>query len=510
MTRKDAAAGDRSPRIAYLSYSSGEYDARTFRMARSAIAAGYHVTVYARWHPGLPPIEEREGYRLIRVPFDWRLAVPGLRRAARREAKAAMAEAAAYLVMAASETPDADDGTPDEAAASDGGIESTIDDAEDDQGPSMSRSVLAWLIRLPRRLAGKVKRRVLRPYRRWRRLLLTFPLRPLGWATALEEVVEPADIWHGMWAASLPALARVRRRHGGRTVYDSRDVYMQSRDFASAGRPGKTMLEWLERRWARAADRVITVNESYADLLVRQLRVPRPPVVMNCPETWLPPDPRPDLIREALGLGPDTMVALYQGHLMTERGIEQSMEAVLEVPNVVLGLLGFGSWLDKLTDETSKAPYLGRVVLLPPVPPSELLMWTASADVALMAIAPTTVNHRYTTPQKLFESLAAGVPVVASDLPGMAEVVRETRAGILCDPTSPPSIAEAIRRIVTAPPEERTEMRARALRAAHDRYNWEAQLQALFDVYRAILPADARPQREPEDQATIARPKARP
>ena len=54
-----------------------------------------------------------------------------------------------------------------------------------------------------------------------------------------------------------------------------------------------------------------------------------------------------------------------------------------------------------------------------------------------MAIQPTTLNHRYTTPQKLFESMAAGVPVVASDLPGMASIVRATGAGILCNPTSP-------------------------------------------------------------------------
>ena len=64
----------------------------------------------------------------------------------------------------------------------------------------------------------------------------------MGWAIALEEVVEPADVWHGMWAGSLPALARMRGRHGGRTVYDSRDVFMHSRKFARLGRPGRYLL----------------------------------------------------------------------------------------------------------------------------------------------------------------------------------------------------------------------------------------------------------------------------
>jgi hypothetical protein len=59
--------------------------------------------------------------------------------------------------------------------------------------------------------------------------------------------------------------------------------------------------------------------------------------------------------------------------------------------------------------------YGGRVLMLAAVTPAELLPWTASADVSVIAIQPTTVNHRHTTPQKLFESIANGVPVVASE-----------------------------------------------------------------------------------------------
>ena len=84
----------RRPRIAYLSFSTGEYDARTFRMARSALDAGYDVVMYSRWHAGQPPVEELDGYRLVRAPFSWRLIVPGLRGPARRKIRREMAEAA--------------------------------------------------------------------------------------------------------------------------------------------------------------------------------------------------------------------------------------------------------------------------------------------------------------------------------------------------------------------------------------------------------------------------------
>ena len=100
-----------------------------------------------------------------------------------------------------------------------------------------------------------------------------------------------------------------------------------------------------------------------------------------------------------------------------------------------------------------------------------------------MPIQPSTLNHRLTTPNKLFEAMAAGVPVVASDLPGMAGIVRETGCGVLCDPTSPAAIAAAIRSILEAPEDERAAYRERALAAAHGTYSWEAQVEILLAEY---------------------------
>ncbi len=143
------------------------------------------------------------------------------------------------------------------------------------------------------------------------------------------------------------------------------------------------------------------------------------------------------------------------------------------------------------------------MIVLPAVTPAELVDWTASSDVMVMAIQPTTVNHRFTTPQKLFEAIAAGVPVVASDLPGMATIVRESGVGELCDPTSPASIAAGIRRIVGRPAAERAALRAHVLTVARERYNWEAQLSTLFGMYGELAPPPV-PRAEPAARATSA------
>jgi glycosyltransferase involved in cell wall biosynthesis len=293
-----------------------------------------------------------------------------------------------------------------------------------------------------------------------------------------------------MWMMSLPAVISLRGALGGAAIYDSRDIVFESRDWPRAGRLARAWLLRLESRLARACDVVLTVNEPYADILARNLGIPRPRVVMNCPERFTPPSPPPNLIRDHLALPARTAIVLYQGALFTERGIEESMDAILEVDDACLVLMGYGNLRDELVRRADRNPYRDRVFVIDPVPPSELLLWSASADVMLMAVAATTLNHRYTTPQKLFEAMAAAVPVVATDLPGMAEIVRETGCGVLCESVRPKPIAAAIRSILDLPASERGALRARCLKAAHERYNWESQVGTLLEVYATL--SDAR------------------
>ena len=192
---------------------------------------------------------------------------------------------------------------------------------------------------------------------------------PMGWAAALAQVAEPADLWHGMWAASLPALDRLRREHAGRTVYDSRDIYVHARGVETVGRGWKWLLGRLERRWARRADAILTVNDAYARILAGQFRVAVPPVVRNTPRRYDRPTPPPDRIRQRLGLPSSTAVVLYQGGLMSDRGIEQSMEAILAVPEAVLVLMGFGSHEDAIRRLAASARYADRVRVIGPADP---------------------------------------------------------------------------------------------------------------------------------------------
>ena len=130
---------------------------------------------------------------------------------------------------------------------------------------------------------------------------------------------------------------------------------------------------------------------------------------------------------------------------------------------------------------------LGRPAhVLEPVPPAELLSWVASADVGGVLIQKSTLNHYLSTPNKLFECLAAGVPVVASDFPTMRRIVVEdpgTPGGGL-RPSRVDDVAAELRLILGLEAAAARSLRDRCAAAAQSRWNWEAESVALTSCTR--------------------------
>ena len=452
-------------RLVLVLPSSGEFDSRTYRIATTALARGHEVTVLARWQNGLPLEEEHPaGYRIIRIPASTADGLPfaGLRAwvgavlRRRRGRSSTLASSA-------------------RAAAASSGDDRDATRAEDDGSAVPSAPGLG----------AATQRRASPPRRAFAALVrrLAIPLTIRSHRRRAELVAPPADLYHGMAYMGIPVALALGRRRQAPVVYDARDIYLEARNLARMRGPARWLLASAERRWAHAAARVVTVNQAYADVLEKRLRVPLPLIVMNCSYRYTPPEPRERRFHERLGLAPDRPVVLYHGGLFPHRGIEELIEAMGSVPDAELVLMGYGALEAELPERIAASAAAGRVHVLRAVPPAELHDWVAAADLAAMPIQPSTLNHRLTTPNKLFEAMAAGVPVVASDLPGMATIVAETGCGVVCDPTDPAAIAAAIRQILDAPAAARAAYGDRGRAAAHDRYNWEAQAAILFEEY---------------------------
>jgi glycosyltransferase involved in cell wall biosynthesis len=269
-------------------------------------------------------------------------------------------------------------------------------------------------------------------------------------------------------------------------VYDSRDIGPESARFARLPGPWRRLLARRERGWARAADALVTVNLPYADHLRRTLGRTAT-VVFNGPVPFDPPVPPERRFHERFGLPPGTRVVLAVGAVVAHRGIEAATRAMADVPDAALVVVGNGDARDRIQAEVRALPHGDRIHFMDALPPDELLPWTSAADVALMPIQPSTLNHRLTTPTRLFDAMGAGVPVVAADLPGMAAIVRDTGIGVLVDPASPRDIARGLREVLDAPPERRAAYREACLAAARGAYAWQRQLDRLIDLYRSLL-----------------------
>ena len=118
--------------------------------------------------------------------------------------------------------------------------------------------------------------------------------------------------------------------------------------------------------------------------------------------------------------------------------------------------------------------------------PADILDSIAAADVSAMPVEGDTLNHQLNTPTKLFDAMGAGVPVVASDLPGMAPIVRDTGCGELCDPDRSGGHRARHPGHRGGPAERRAAYRAACLTAARDVYAWEHQAPVLLEMYRSL------------------------
>ena len=322
--------------------------------------------------------------------------------------------------------------------------------------------------------------------------LLTWRYAILGWARAAAAAAPAADVHHGHDLTGLPAALQAARRDGAPAVYDSHEIFVDSG--SNASRPGwaRRLLRRMERRWSGRTAALVTVNQAYARVLTARLKPRRTVIVHNCPPRWDPAGPQSDRLRVAAGVPAGAPLILYHGAFSLNRGLEQLAAAILEpgLEAAHLVYLGYGGQRALVEELVADPRTAGRVHLVDAVPPEELLEMVSGADVDAIPLQPSTLNHWLCTPNKLFESLTAGVPVIVSDFPVMRGIVLDDSGGPLggvCDPAQPASIAGAIRAILELAPDDRAALRERCLAAARERWNWETESRGLLQLYADLL-----------------------
>jgi glycosyltransferase involved in cell wall biosynthesis len=332
--------------------------------------------------------------------------------------------------------------------------------------------------------------------RRW----LFWPHAVRGWWATLAKELPPADLYHACGALAIaPAIAARTRNPRGPSGAMARVIH-DAVDHAGAGNEAQAMpaafrrlIARREAGWARAADAIVTVNDALVTSLSEAWR-PAVPIlaVPNNPE---PPDPAiveapPSFLRDAAGLPAGTRIVLYQGRLGPGLGLAEAAEAVLLVPSAALVLLGFGRGLGESLARDRDPRFAGRHVTLPPIPPDELLAWTAGADVALIAAPPMSPNQRLSSANKFWEAIAVGTPnIVVRGLDTMAGILTEYDLGAVAASAAPADIAAAIRTVLERVDREGGAWRRRIAAVGRERFSWPTVATAYRSLVRSLVPS---------------------
>jgi glycosyltransferase involved in cell wall biosynthesis len=304
-----------------------------------------------------------------------------------------------------------------------------------------------------------------------------------------------ADVYHAHDITALPAcyLAAVLRRK--RLVFDAHELPLVQPHIVER-RVTHTLAVWLLRMLLCRCDAAITVSPPLVDVMRDLYGGPRAWVIRNVPLYQTPE--RTDRLREFLGLPVGTRIALYQGGIQANRTLDILVRAAHYLdPGVVIVLMGNGPLTGALAEMIAEENVGERVKMLPAVPYRELLTWTASADLGLLAVKPDfSLSVKYSLPNKLFEYLMAGLPVLTSEMVAIEETVLNYHAGAVVRDLDPQVVAKAINTLL-ADKQEWSRMRGKALEASKNDLCWEAEKIHLVASYASLTSVRPTPRVSP-------------
>jgi len=284
------------------------------------------------------------------------------------------------------------------------------------------------------------------------------------------DLVLSADLY------SLPLAARISKNRHIPLIYDSRELY--SSVAALASRMG-TQFFWtlLEGWYISRVGLVLTVNQSIAEILRTRFTSKKIHVVYNFPLRQHPI--RSNLLREKFGISDDMKILLSQGGIQKGRGALHAIRLLTKLPDCVLVFLGSGELKEDLIRYVNELHVNDRVFFHPSIASNELLPLTASADLGLCLIENLGRSYYLSLPNKLFEYIIAGIPVIASNFPELRKIVDDSAVGILVDPVQEVELYERTRELI-----DNTHQYARFAKGcaiAAEKFIWENQEGAFLE-----------------------------
>lgn len=260
-------------------------------------------------------------------------------------------------------------------------------------------------------------------------------------------------------------------------VYDSHEYFTATPELVE--RPKiQRIWKWIEKAIVPKLKNCITVNSSIVNLFEQEYHVqfvvvrniPRNRVVAEIPS------------RAELGLPADKKIVLLQGSgINVQRGAEEAVECMQYLDNVLLLIVGGGDVLPLLKKMVNDLSLQEKVRFIARQTPEKLAGYTANADIGLTIDKDTNINYRFSLPNKLFDYIYAGVPVLATPLVELKNIIEHYDIGDFIDNHDPKYIATTIKKMLAD--ENRMMLYKQNTIKASAELNWENEKQTLIEIF---------------------------
>ena len=258
-------------------------------------------------------------------------------------------------------------------------------------------------------------------------------------------------IWANDLDTLLPSVV-VGRHRKIPVVYDSHEFFTEA-----AGLTGKPLRRniWLfiEKYCISKLDKMLTVNESIAKEFRQRYGV-KVDILRNMPVLKSIPDVTTRTAFLEFGIPTDLPILLLQGAYMDrDRGTSDAVDALAVMTDVRLVLVGAGIEFDESVERMNDPRWKDRLHCIPRLNYDKLRILTASADVGLSLDKGLHANYLLSLPNKLFDFIHVGLPIVASPMVEVRQIVEENGVGVVLKDVTSEAISDGVAQILSKPRE---------------------------------------------------------
>ena len=223
-------------------------------------------------------------------------------------------------------------------------------------------------------------------------------------------------------------------------IYDTHELFTEVPELTA--RP-KTRKVWLliEKLIFPKLKKVYTVNESIAKIYQEKYGV-KVHVVRNVSPRW---SPKNIPSKKELGIPEQKDLLILQGAgINVDRGAEEAVEAMKNINDTCLLIVGSGDVIPQLKTRVKKEGIADKVLFFGKKPYNEMMYYTFHADLGLTLDKDTNANYRYSLPNKVFDYIHAGTPIIASNLVEVQRIIKKHKVGKIIPSHQPSDIEQTI------------------------------------------------------------------